>query len=615
VVLAFLHLILAAVAAGALAVALGGGALAAAVAALLYAGSFQLISSIYSPPLLYAAAWAPFVVTAVDRLVAAVTWQRIVLLAAAVAMMLLCGWPYTFAITAVGTSIYGGALLAAKAVRERRLPGPALVAIGVGVLAGVMLAAPQLLPTRELLASSCRAIGSIVESQAIFVDKAHDPEDFLRTFSKHGYNEAIPGALALLLAVLAVVLPGPGRARVATLLGVGVVGLLASFPNDVAVYRWLRELPLLGDFRFPFRYRFLTSLALSVGAGLGAAHLVARLRAWPNLARGAGAAVLVLCVGFVTVPTLRGSRPFPRSVPPTPTLSEELRAAGIDRAPDARDRVYWSGRANKRGADLAIDVIYDMEPMSLARTAEFITFFETGRPRTLVSRPEELDARSPRGDSIAAPFFGLTGIPSDASRAALLDLLSVRWIVTAAPRAWLAERYRRVTPPDAELAVFENRGALPRAYRVPGALPTPPRLPAALRGLAGPDFDPRHHVLLERPPVRLLRAARAGVRDPAAAVEIERYGERHLALRTRGRFAGVVVVTDAYYPGWEATLDGEPTPVLRANTAFRGVLVPPGEHVVEMRYASAALERGALVALAGLAGLAVTGVVERRRRR
>jgi hypothetical protein len=529
-------------------------------------------------------------------------------------MMLLAGWPYTFAMTALGAALYGGALLVARAVRARRLPWRAIAALLLGVLAGAMLASPQLLPTRDLLARSCRALGSVIEGQAIFVPRPHDPAVFWRTFLSRGFNGGIPGAAALLLSVLAVSLPGPGRARIGALLGAGLVGLLASFPNDVPVYGWLRNLPLLGDFRFPFRYRFLTSLALSVAAGVGTAHLALVLGRWPRLARGAGAAVLLLCLVTATIPALRLLRPFPRAVPAAKTLAEELRANGVAVEEGSLDRVYWAERANKRGLDLGLDVLYDMEPLTLARTAEVVTFFETGRPRTLLSLPHELDSQRLPGDSVAAPFYGHLGIPVDGARAAILDLLSARWIVTPSPPDWLAKRYRRVSPPDAELAVFENPDALPRAYRVPAALRQPRQLGAALREMAGEGFDPQRHVLLEDPPRALLRAARARQADPSAAVEVERYEEERVVLRTRGRRAGVVVLTDAYDPGWEATLDARPVPLLRANVAFRGVAVPPGEHVIEMRYRPATLRWGALAALAAAAGLTAARVLHRRSR-
>jgi hypothetical protein len=162
-----------------------------------------------------------------------------------------------------------------------------------------------------------------------------------------------------------------------------------------------------------------------------------------------------------------------------------------------------------------------------------------------------------------------------------------------------------VSAPDAEIAVFENPGALPRAYRVPGAVKTPPRLRVAMRRLVGGAFDPRHQVLLEDPPPRLLANARAGVRDPAATAVIEHYGPQHVAIRTSGTREGVVILTDAWYPGWDARLDGISVPVLRANTALRGIVVPAGEHRVVLRYHSAPLRTGLLLSLLAAAGLVV----------
>jgi uncharacterized membrane protein YfhO len=46
----------------------------------------------------------------------------------------------------------------------------------------------------------------------------------------------------------------------------------------------------------------------------------------------------------------------------------------------------------------------------------------------------------------------------------------------------------------------------------------------------------------------------------------------------------VVVLHDIYYPGWEATVDGKPEPILRTNVLFRGVEVPAGHHVVEFNF-------------------------------
>jgi len=62
---------------------------------------------------------------------------------------------------------------------------------------------------------------------------------------------------------------------------------------------------------------------------------------------------------------------------------------------------------------------------------------------------------------------------------------------------------------------------------------------------------------------------------------------------------GFLVLSEAYYPGWRATVDGQPTPVYRADVMFQGVAVPPGHHVVTFALESTTLRVG--IALSALA--------------
>jgi uncharacterized membrane protein YfhO len=68
---------------------------------------------------------------------------------------------------------------------------------------------------------------------------------------------------------------------------------------------------------------------------------------------------------------------------------------------------------------------------------------------------------------------------------------------------------------------------------------------------------------------------------------------------------GYLVLADTWYPGWRATVDGEPAEILRANYAFRAVWLEAGEHVVEMVYRPLSVIGGGAVSLAALVLLAV----------
>lgn len=66
---------------------------------------------------------------------------------------------------------------------------------------------------------------------------------------------------------------------------------------------------------------------------------------------------------------------------------------------------------------------------------------------------------------------------------------------------------------------------------------------------------------------------------------------------------GVLVVNDAHWPGWTATLDGQPVPILRADVLVRAVAWPAGRHVLEMRYEPPEVRLGMAVSGAAAAVL------------
>jgi uncharacterized membrane protein YfhO len=75
----------------------------------------------------------------------------------------------------------------------------------------------------------------------------------------------------------------------------------------------------------------------------------------------------------------------------------------------------------------------------------------------------------------------------------------------------------------------------------------------------------------------------------------------------------MLVLSDTWYPGWHAKVDGRDTKVERVDHMLRGVRVGPGTHTVEMIYRPLSFRIGWIVSL--LTALALALAVVRGRRR
>ncbi|HLH22801.1 MAG TPA: YfhO family protein [Chloroflexota bacterium] len=100
---------------------------------------------------------------------------------------------------------------------------------------------------------------------------------------------------------------------------------------------------------------------------------------------------------------------------------------------------------------------------------------------------------------------------------------------------------------------------------------------------------------LEPPPDQLPLSA-AGAGGDSVRV-VERAAERW-TLETSAAAERLLVLTDAFFPGWEAAIDNQPAPLVRADYLFQGLYVPAGTHRVELRYRPHSLTIGLLVSLA-----------------
>ena len=157
--------------------------------------------------------------------------------------------------------------------------------------------------------------------------------------------------------------------------------------------------------------------------------------------------------------------------------------------------------------------------------------------------------------------------------------------------------------PDAGNEVFSGasgmkvfrRDAFPRAWAVHELV----RVPNITEGniLVGQDpesFRHKAHMMEQPPPVETCAAP-----DTVKLVE---HGADRLVINAEMACDGMVVLSDAFYPGWRARVDHRIAKIYEVNGAMRGVAVPRGRHTVTMRYRPVSVYLGAALSLLGILG-------------
>ena len=302
-------------------------------------------------------------------------------------------------------------------------------------------------------------------------------------------------------------------------------------------------------------------------------------------------------------------------------------------APDARWLSLFNGRyliTDKTGDVWREGVFFDRQhPVRLGDTAvawgdlppfeaDALWLLAAGTPPPVTITTASGQTWQPAVELLSAPALYRLRLPE----AAVIASITLTTCAPAADDCGLEaltlvdsrdETFLPLTPPpyrlihSGDVKIYENTAALPRAFVV-GDWQWQPDTAAAVAAMAAPDFDPaRTAVLIGEGPAP----------DPAATggpATIVAYAPERVVVRVDGA-GGLLVLADALYPGWEATLDGAPVQLHAADGLFRGVVMPAGAHEVVFAFRPRSFRLGVSVSLAGMAALAVAAALARRGRR
>jgi hypothetical protein len=597
-----LHVMLAVVATDRLCRRLGASGPAAAIGGMVF-GAVYMLPNVCCPTHVEPSAWLPVIGIALLDVVEGRRGPT--LLALALAMPVLAGGYQVAVYVAYGTALLALAIAADRRWRTQATQGPRLRRLAIAGVLGLATAAPQAAPTLAWSTQACRTVGGLTNEM---IQPGSGP-NLARRFQAQTLEELLwrtdrpmePSHLSIPVLALAVVGIAAGGAF-GVVLGVGTLAAVSLMLGPgtpwFAVYRWL---PGVGMFRFPARVFVLVAFGAAVLSALGASRLMALAR--PAALRWTIGAGLLVLVFFAVVWPQQNVYELPWTsarARPSTFLAQLPALAGEGRASVPGGRFDLGlGFYPRQATGRAFRVLEDYEPLSSRRLRDFLGAVADYR-------------------SAAVRYMPFTGALLDAkgiARPQLLDLVAVRALVTPlaavpspVPTGW------RLVQRTTDLGLFENRAALPRAYVVDRARFVPDEA-AALATIVDPSFGGREEVVLVGTPDGEVETALAAAAPaPLTPARIVRDDFEHTAIEVAPSRPGVVVLADAFAPGWVATVDGTSRRLWQANHLVRAVVVRPGDRLVELTYHAPGFRPGLAAAAVAWTLFAAAAVRQRLRR-
>jgi hypothetical protein len=206
----------------------------------------------------------------------------------------------------------------------------------------------------------------------------------------------------------------------------------------------------------------------------------------------------------------------------------------------------------------------------------------------------------------------------------LVDLLNIRYIIL--PKGTqindqgvdVGDKFGPYTVVmNSDALLLENPYTLPRAFPVSQAQVVTDK-ERILEIVSHPSFDARETVVIEEelpPGYRSKRLNEEISRRSQSKVEITSYLNRTIRLHVNMADDEFLVLSEKYYPGWVAYVNGRPTKIYKANYTLQAIYLPKGEHEITFAFQPKQFILGLVVTFmtgVGLLGVAVYTVTHKK---
>lgn len=445
----------------------------------------------------------------------------------------------------------------------------------------------------------------------------------------------------------------PLRGLIGFFLGATIIAVFLALGSNTPIFPWLyRHIPTFDMFQAPTRYSIVAEFSLAVLAGIGVSRLrrpSGRTLYWARLGTagafavmlGAGLAWLLMgsiSPSFIRATALAGGigclfgflilrgperQEFDDQAQPfgyvgwswalSIVVAGDLLVAGWGMNPGVETTIYQEN-------PLESGLIQDLAPGGRLylpakdeESLKFDRFFQFESFNLRYAGDTWYEVRS----SFLPNVSLLDGIPSANNFDPLVPGRFDQWM-DSLEQANGPQRERmlnlmavkvveKVDHTDPRLVIFQSRESLPRLRWVSCGLSSGSGT-ESLDLVQGESWSLDEAVVLEGSGSELDQDC-----SPSAEARIDLLSEspNHLVLNVNATTPGYLVQADVWYPGWQASIDGQPVDILQANYLFRAIPAPAGEHTITLSYKPVSFYAGVVLSLITLCGLIVGGYLSR----
>lgn len=253
---------------------------------------------------------------------------------------------------------------------------------------------------------------------------------------------------------------------------------------------------------------------------------------------------------------------------------------------------YWAGIGTNLAVQWRLQTTEGYDPLHLRRYSEFVKGVAEGKLIKTLPRSDVMLI----DDLYKADTY---------NKRLMLNLLGIEYVLDSASIPYSKWDLRQDSFPPVQYKliyqkerwkVYRNKKVLPRAaifydYHI---IKDDEKI---ITTLSNPKYPYRRNLILEKE-IDLPKH-----KQVILPVKFARYEANMIVLKGKSQYSGLLFLSDNYYPGWQAFVNGKPTEILRANYTFRAVIIPAGEYQVVFKYIPFSFYFGATLSFVALLGL------------